>query len=220
MSKFFIFFLIGIIFSSCSLNKNSKFWTSTKDIDLENPQFKKILDDEKILDKTFNQNLKIKLSKEVSKDNKKSLQTNDDGRINFNGTLEKTSRYKFSKIKNFYQFEPVISFDDQNVIFFDNKGSILKFNDKSKLIWKKNYYSKSEKKLKPILQFANDKIVLKAGNRALLTTEINNTAPHEVTINDGANNVDFVAKLVLQFLDLLLALSKRAIQAFAVGEVS
>jgi outer membrane protein assembly factor BamB len=43
-----------------------------------------------------------------------------------------------------------------NLVFFDNKGSILKFDDKSKLIWKKNYYSKSEKKLKPLLQFAND----------------------------------------------------------------
>ena len=43
-----------------------------------------------------------------------------------------------------------------DIIFFDNKGSILKFDKNSKLIWKKNYYTKSEKKLKPILQFAND----------------------------------------------------------------
>tara|TARA_Y100000992_G_scaffold232008_1_gene163068 strand:- start:1055 stop:2356 length:1302 start_codon:yes stop_codon:yes gene_type:complete len=167
VSKFFIFFLIGIIFSSCSLNKNSKFWTSTKDIDLENPQFKKILDDEKILDKTFNQNLKIKLSKEVSKDNKKSLQTNDDGRINFNGTLEKTSRYKFSKIKNFYQYEPEISFNNKNIIFFDNTGAILKFDNDSNLLWKKNYYSKNEKKQNPILQFSNNgKYLVVADNLA------------------------------------------------------
>ncbi len=44
------------------------------------------------------------------------------------------------------------------------------------------------------IQFLNDKIVLKAGNRALVTAEINNVQPHEVTINDGANNVDFVVK--------------------------
>ena len=48
------------------------------------------------------------------------------------------------------------SVENSNLIFFDNKGSVLKFDEKSKLIWKKNYYSKSEKKLKPILQFAND----------------------------------------------------------------
>ena len=47
-------------------------------------------------------------------------------------------------------------FDDKDIIFFDNKGSILKFDKDSKLIWKKNYYSKSEKKLKPVLQFANN----------------------------------------------------------------
>ncbi len=45
-----------------------------------------------------------------------------------------------------------------------------------------------------LIQFANDKIVLKAGNRAMITTEINPSQPHEVTINDGANNVDFVVK--------------------------
>ena len=44
----------------------------------------------------------------------------------------------------------------KNIIFFDNKGSILNFDNSSKLIWKKNYYSKSEKKLFPILQFVNN----------------------------------------------------------------
>ena len=47
-----------------------------------------------------------------------------------------------------------------NVIFFDNKGSILKFNNNSELVWKKNYYTKREKKQKPILFFANNKKVL------------------------------------------------------------
>ena len=74
--------------------------------------------------------------------------------------LKKSSRYKFSKINNFYQFETTISFYDKNLIFFDNKGSILQFNDNSKLIWKKNYYSKLEKKLNPILQFENNSDIL------------------------------------------------------------
>jgi outer membrane protein assembly factor BamB len=45
-------------------------------------------------------------------------------------------------------------FDKENLIFFDKKGSIIKFNDTSKIIWKKNYYSKKEKKLLPILNFS------------------------------------------------------------------
>ena len=148
-------------------NKNSKFWTSTKKVDLEKSKFKSILDDEKILEKTFNPNLKIKLSKKVSNNKKNNLQTNNDGRVKFNGTLEKTSRYKFSKIKNFYQYEPEISFNNRNIIFFDNKGTILQFDYNSNLIWKKNFYSKNEKKMNPILQFSNNgKYLVVADNLA------------------------------------------------------
>ena len=43
----------------------------------------------------------------------------------------------------------------------------MKFDENSKLIWKKNYYTKSEKKLKPILQIANDqKNIIVADNIA------------------------------------------------------
>ena len=52
--------------------------------------------------------------------------------------------------------EPEIVFNKNNIIFFDNKGSILKFDDTSKLIWKKNFYLKNEKKIKPILFFGNN----------------------------------------------------------------
>lgn len=45
-----------------------------------------------------------------------------------------------------------------------------------------------------LINFADDKIVLKAGNIALVTAEKKGSAPHEVTINDGSNNVDFVIK--------------------------
>ena len=46
------------------------------------------------------------------------------------------------------------------MIFFDNKGSIIKFDQKSKLIWKKNYYNKQEKKNHPILFFAKNNDIL------------------------------------------------------------
>jgi len=45
-----------------------------------------------------------------------------------------------------------------------------------------------------LINFADDKIVLKAGNLALVTAEKKGSSPHEVTINDGSNNVDFVVK--------------------------
>ena len=64
-------------------------------------------------------------------------------------TIEKKSKFKYSKIDRFFEYNPEINFERQNIIFFDNKGSILKFDNNSKLIWKKNYYSKLEKKQNP-----------------------------------------------------------------------
>jgi len=45
-----------------------------------------------------------------------------------------------------------------------------------------------------LINFADDKIVFKAGGKAMITMEEKNSAPHEVTINDGGNNIDFVVK--------------------------
>ena len=156
MNKILNFLLIAILLSGCSLNKNSSFWTSDALEELEEKKFQKIFTDEKTLGQELNTNISLNLGSNLTKTILSNNPNNNDGRVNFDGLLKKSSKYKFSKIKNFYQFEPVISFNKNNIIFFDNKGTILKFNERSKLIWKKNYYSKSEKKLNPILQFAND----------------------------------------------------------------
>ena len=86
--------------------------------------------------------------------------TNNSGRANYNGNLQSLSKFKYSKIDNFNELEPEIIFEGKNIIFFDNKGSILKFDQFSKLIWKKNYYKKTEKKQKPILSLANNQKTL------------------------------------------------------------
>ena len=157
MNKIVIFFILTFLISGCSFNKNSKFWTAAQNIPEEsNPNYQEIFAEEEALNKELNANVSISLGDIFNNNSKVRDYFNNDGRLDYDGILKKSSRYKFSKIKNFYQFEPKISFNDNNLVFFDNKGSILKFDDKSKLIWKKNYYSKSEKKLKPILQFAND----------------------------------------------------------------
>ena len=161
MNKVIIFFISIIIITGCSFNKSSKFWTASQNISEENNQnYKEILVDEDALAQELNVNITINLGKIISNNNRTRDFFNNDGRFNYDGLLKKSSRYKFSKIKNFYQFEPTISFNDKNLIFFNNKGSILQFDQNSKLIWKKNYYTKSEKKLKPVLQFANNKKIL------------------------------------------------------------
>ena len=155
MSKIFSFIIIIFFLTSCSFNKNSEFWTSSKTISKE-LKYKKIFEEDKSLEKELNSKLKINLNDSLKK-TYSPYYSNNDGKLNYNGSFKKSSRYKFSKIENFYQFEPTISFDRNNIIFFDNKGTILKFDDKSRLVWKKNHYSKLEKKLKPVLQFANNK---------------------------------------------------------------
>ena len=165
MNKILNLFLIIFFCSGCSLNKNSKFWTSEAITKVEEKKFEKIFSDEKALSKELNTNINLNFSSNPKKAKLSNELTNNNGRVNFDGSLKKSSKYKFSKIKNFYQFEPVISFNKENIIFFDDKGTILQFDKNSKLIWKKNYYSKSEKKLDPILQFAsNDKFLVVADN--------------------------------------------------------
>jgi outer membrane protein assembly factor BamB len=60
-------------------------------------------------------------------------------------------------LDNFNQFnyEPLLLND--GLIVFDKKGNIIRFNDNQKIVWKNNFYSKSEKKLSPLITFAIDK---------------------------------------------------------------
>jgi len=161
VNRFIILFILFNFTVSCSLNSNSKFWTSSKDINSEDLKSKKIvIEKKKFISNELNPNLKIKLDSNTLKNFSENLLSNNNGRVKYNGDLKKISRYKFSKIKNFDRYEPEISFFKNDVIFFDNKGTILRFDENSRLIWKKNYYSKSEKKLNPILQFSNNKNIL------------------------------------------------------------
>ena len=168
MNKIFFLFVL-IILTGCSLNKNSKFWSKSEKINADNnvintSKSEEILKKSSVYKKEFNQNLKIKVEGNFNTNKKIDHLTNNSGRVNFDGKLKTSSRYKFSKIKNFYKYEPEIVFHDESLIFFDNNGNILKFNEESKLDWKKNYYSKSEKKLKPNLQFSNNENYLIAAD--------------------------------------------------------
>ena len=165
MNKIIFLFIFLIFNSGCSFNSNSKFWTKSENIVEEN--YKKIFAENKVSNQELNSNIKIDLKNTSENDDLEIQYYNNDGRYFFDGKLKRSTRYKFSKIKNFYQFEPTISFNKENIIFFDNKGSIIQFDNKSKLVWKKNYYSKFEKKLNPILQFANNsKFLVVADNLA------------------------------------------------------
>ena len=44
------------------------------------------------------------------------------------------------------------------------------------------------------IRFNDDDITFKAGNLTFLDIEKKGSAPHEITVNDGSNNIDFVVK--------------------------
>ena len=162
MNNFLKIIIIFILITSCSFHKNSKFWTEEKKVieEVITTNKRVLFEKEKTFQEELNPQIKLKLKFEsVINDN--IGEGNNDGRVNFSGDLKKISKYKFSKIKYFDQYQPEIIFHNNNLIFFDNKGSLIKFNENSKLIWKKNYYTKQEKKINPILFFAkNNKILI------------------------------------------------------------
>ena len=158
MKNLFKLFLLIIFINSCSFNPNSSLWTKKIDIKKDNIlSTKQIVKKQIILENELNTALKINISNLKTENSYLKNFTNNIGRSDYEGSLKSISRYKFSKIKNFNHYEPEIAIDKNNIIFFDNKGNILKFDNKAKLKWKTNNYSKTEKKLNPILFFSNSK---------------------------------------------------------------
>ena len=152
MNRLVILIISFFLLNNCSLNENSRIWKN-KEKNTTNPKnIKKIFAEKKVVTE-FNQELKLDLTK-VKINNKIVDNKNDYGIQDYAGLINKIGSYKFSKLENVNQlnFKPL--FLNDGLIFFDKKGSIIRYDNNQKVLWKKNYYSKSEKKLKPKLNFA------------------------------------------------------------------
>ena len=169
MNKKFYFFIIFLFITNCSLDTKSGIWSQSKDIVSENKNKKeKLFKKAEIYEEEFNTDLKIRLKGDLEKKNSNKNLLNNTGIVKFNGQLKKISKYKFSKIDKFYQYQPELLITKKNtLIFFNDKGTVLNFAKNNKLVWKNNVYSKFEKKQKPILYFAsNDKTLIVTDNLA------------------------------------------------------
>ena len=148
-----VILLIALFFiNNCSLNENSRIWKD-KEKDLSNQSnVKKIFAEEKLVVQEFNQGLNLDLSF-IKSNNKFIDNRNNFGSQSYKGVLNKIGNYKFSKLEELNQinFKPL--FFSNHIVFFDKKGSIIKYDENQKVIWKKNHYSKAEKKLYPKLNF-------------------------------------------------------------------
>ncbi len=166
MNKFFNFFLVLIILTNCSLNNKSKFWSKSEIVKKENLEVKEVYKQPEIYEKEFNLDLRIKVNEQAIKNSFINNLTNNNGTVSFKGSLDNISKYKFSKITNFDQYQPdLLLTQNQTLIFFDDKGSVLNFDQESKLLWKTNVYKKKDQKLKPILYFAsNDNVLIIVDN--------------------------------------------------------
>ena len=170
MNKFFLYLTLLLILSSCGIGN--------KKIEDQNGNSKIIFEKPKPIKKELNPNLKIKLTKLTKGEAFLGNSTNSVGNINFETNFNKTSSYKFSAIKEFNFNQPELIFtNDESIVFFDGKGSIFKINKDLKEIWKVNHYTKKEKKLKPIIYFAQaDKKIIVADNLSRI---------YLINLNDG-----------------------------------
>ncbi len=146
MNKTIIYIIIFILISNCSLSK--------KENEIED-NLVKIFKKNDPIKKEFNPQLKIKKLSTFDLNPFIKNNTNNNGNINFDTNYEKISNYKIRKIKKFNSNQPELFFtDDQKIIFFNGNGSIFMLNKDLQEIWKINNYNKREKKLNPILYFA------------------------------------------------------------------
>ena len=151
MNRLLIFIISLFFLNNCSLNENSRIWKNKKDNSINPKNIKKIFSEKKIITQ-FNQELKLDLAN-IKINNKVVDNQNNYGFQNYSGSIDKVGNYKFSKLDdvNELNFKPV--FLNDGLIFFDKKGSIIRYDNNQKVLWKKNHYSKLEKKLKPKLNF-------------------------------------------------------------------
>ena len=167
MIKKFLYILIFIFVTSCSLSKKDN-KISDGSINI----FEKI----EPIKKELNTDLKIKSLINFKNKPFQNNKTNSNGNINFDTNFTKISNYKFSKIKKFEFYQPELFFTNSDeIIFFNGKGTIFKLNQKLKEIWKINNYNKKEKKLNPILYFAqiDNKLIVNDNLSKLYSVDLN-----------------------------------------------
>jgi len=198
VNKFFLYLFLLLIISSCGIGK--------KEIDDGNKNTKIIFEKSKPIKKELNPNLKIKLTKLTKGEAFLGNNTNNSGNINFETKSNKTSSYKFSAIKEFNFNQPEFIFtNDESIVFFDGKGSIFKINNDLKEVWKVNHYEKKEKKLNPIIYFAqaDNKLIIADNLSKIYLINLNNgNLIKSIESNTGFNSNIKVSKDKFFIVDL------------------
>tara|TARA_B100000787_G_C16182061_1_gene292426 strand:- start:120 stop:1418 length:1299 start_codon:yes stop_codon:yes gene_type:complete len=209
-----ILLLVGIFlfFNNCSLYKSNTILEKKKTNVQKIENTRTVLTEQKIGEQEFNQELNIEVSHFKYSANFNNNQNNT-GELRYQGLLKKIGKYKYSKFNNFeyIQLKPI--FYDKNIIFFDNKGAIIFYDQDQKIKWKKNFYNKSEKKAKPRLNLAiQNNILIVTDNIAkyyavdLITGEIVWTKNNDVPFNSDIKIINDIF-FTVDYKNILRAIS-------------
>ena len=146
-----------LFFYGCSLDSKTSLWNKKK-IETENSQNEEVLFKEKqSFNKEFNPNIKIKLNENFYANSFIKNNTNNNKLLNYSGRIKKISQFKFSKIYDFKnKNSDFLITPNYHFVYFDGNGTIFKLDENLTLVWKKNIYSKKEKKLSLSLNFSYD----------------------------------------------------------------
>jgi outer membrane protein assembly factor BamB len=153
VNKILLSVLILLILNNCTTSKKVGFWNKDDNDQQKIENTKTILTKQIKLEEEFNSNLYVKISNGKSNQNSLNNQ-NDTGELAYKGIFEKIGKYNFSKFNDFDFISPSPLFYNKNLVFYDNKGEIALYDENQKALWKNNFYNKSEKKIRPRLNFA------------------------------------------------------------------
>ena len=131
MNKLFVFIIVFIFLNNCSLNENSRIWKAKNKDLTQNENIKKLFVEEKIKSTEFNPELAINITK-VNSDSKEANNRNDNGSQNYIGLLKKDISFTFSKLDNINHLDYKPVFLPDGIIFFDKKGTIIRYNNEKK----------------------------------------------------------------------------------------
>ena len=168
MNKNILYIIIFIFITNCSFSKKDS---------TENDNLIDIFQEPEPIQKEFNTNLRIKKLQTFKYKPFINNYSNNNGNINFDTNFDNISTYNFSKIKKFNSNQPELFFTKNNeIIFFNGKGNIFKLDQKLKKIWETNNYNKKEKKLNPILFFAqiDNKLIVNDNLSKMYALDLNN----------------------------------------------
>jgi len=139
VNKLIFFSILLLLFNNCSLNKNVKIWKGKENTSDINKNVTKAFVKENKNISEFNQGLRLDFSA-IKTNNKIIDDQNNFGSQTYNGKLNRIHKYKISKLEkqNNFNFKPVFLKD--GIIFFDKKGSIIRYDKNQKILWKQNHY--------------------------------------------------------------------------------